>query len=87
MLSEFWLEVYSAIWWQLLPAVAAAAALWTESQTAGEIVPFLENQPVYLFYQTKKLFKKKSFLPFFLTTTIFSCFLRTIFVCKRRLKF
>ena len=54
VLSDFLLELHSAIYLQFPLAAAAAAGLLTEPQTAGEIVFFLSFQPVYVFFYKKK---------------------------------
>ena len=49
VLSDWWLEVHSAIQRLFMAAAAAVTGLWTEHQTAWEIVSFLSFRPNYVF--------------------------------------
>ena len=61
VLSDFLLEVHSAIKRPFTPAAAAAAGLLTEPQTAAEIVSFLTVWPVCVFLKNN-YFKHKIYI-------------------------
>ena len=82
LVSDFVLEVHSAIERPFPAAPAASAGLWTEPQIPAEIVFFLTFRPVYLFLKLK-ISKKIVFFFKSLNQTFFSGFSCPIFVRKK----